>query len=160
MEMRDDADVLDVLAVGRVVPRDGEDERGAVVERVDRLYDALAERPLADEQRAAALAQRRSDDLGGARRVPVDEHDHGQGRRLARARAELLVHEVRAGKRDDGTAVEEERRDRDRLAEQTAWVAAQVEHEAGRALPVEAPELACDELRSTRAEAREAHVAP
>ena len=65
----------DLAPVRRVVARDGEHERRAVVERVDRLDDALAERPLADERRAAVLVQRRGDDLGRARRVPVDEHD-------------------------------------------------------------------------------------
>src|SRR5438128_10137052 len=107
MNLRDDADVGDVRARRRVVARDRQLERRAVVEWIDRLHECLAERSLAHERRTAVVTQRRRDDLGRARAEAIDEDDERQPRRDAADRTKYLVRLVPADERDHDAAVEE-----------------------------------------------------
>jgi hypothetical protein len=160
VDLRHDADVRDVLARRRVVAGDRQLERRAVVERVDRLHERLAERPLPHDGRAMVVAERCSDDLRRARAVAVDEHDDRQSCGGAADRAEHLVRLVAADEGDDDAAVEKERRHGDRLVEQATRILAEVEHEALDARTLEPADLPVENDRRADAERAQAHVAP
>ena len=65
---------LDQAAAGRVVVRDGQQQRRAFGERELRLHQALAERVLAQDPGAVVILQRAGDDLRRRRRLAVHQH--------------------------------------------------------------------------------------
>ena len=125
----------EVLAVGQEEAPDGEVERAAVLQRLDLLEDALAEGLLAHHGGAVVVAQRAGHDLGGAGRAAVNQHGHrdvgGDG---AAGGVQLLLRAVAPVGRDDQALVHEDAGHQPPLLEQPAAVAAQVEHDALRAL--------------------------
>ena len=144
-----DALRLDRAPRRRVVARRGELQARVVAERKDRLHRALAEGLRAHDGRALVVLQRAGDDFGGRRGAAVDQHDHRHlldARRkvpegiLAAARVVLAARReahLRFGRPpvgvDDENVLRQERgRHGDRLVQQAARIAAQVEHEAGQ----------------------------
>ena len=72
---------VDLAAIGRGVARDRRDQRAAVREAEDALYQPLAERSAADDARAAVVVQRTSEHLarGGGSAVDPDLHRRQEG---------------------------------------------------------------------------------
>src|SRR5262249_33569159 len=110
----------------------GELEVVAAVERVDGLYEPLAERRRAEDERAIVILERAGDDLGGRRRAAVEEHDE---RNLAIEMPALRAFDrgrthARAHAQDFLAGLEEQARSLERLVDDAAAVVAHVEHEA------------------------------
>ena len=145
LEVRADADRLDRDVAGGEVLGDRQLERELLVADlavVQHLHRALAEGATADEHRAAEVAQRAGDDLGGARGALVDQHDDREvGEVVAVVGGELLARGGAADGGDDGAGLEEGVGDLDGGGEQAAGVVAHVEHHAAHAGLLELGEL-------------------
>jgi hypothetical protein len=111
------------------------------------LHRALAEAGLADDGRAPQVLERAGDDLRRRRRATVLQHDErtvlGAGG-LGALLLALLARLAHGG--DDGALGEEQVGHADRLVEQTAGVAAQVEHPRARALLLQLGDLGLEIL--------------
>ena len=85
------------------------------------------------------ILQRAGDDLAGRGRVAVREHDERERRRERRSARRVALHlaRARAHRRDLRAVLEEQVADVDRLIDDAAAVAAQVDHDAARALACE-----------------------
>ena len=108
---------------------------------MDRLHHALAVRRAPDDDGSAVILQRGGEDLAGAGRTVVDEHDERESGPPGAA----LVRHVDDGiatalGRDDGTFRDEAARDLDRRDQHAARVAAQIEHERAHAVATQALE--------------------
>mmetsp|Transcript_12662 Transcript_12662/g.29803 ORF Transcript_12662/g.29803 Transcript_12662/m.29803 type:complete len:313 (-) Transcript_12662:483-1421(-) len=144
---------VDLAAIGRGVARDRRDQRAAVREAEDALYQPLAERSAADDARAAVVVQRTSEHLarGGGSAVDPDlercRPHHG-----ALARVEWLLGAVGVGDAEHERLLGEEARDAHGPVEHAASVAAQVEHEARGALLLQLVDRLADAPLAPRVE--------
>ncbi len=146
--IRGDALALDRLAVGGVVARRGELERGIGPERQHGLHRALAEGQRAHDHCTLVVLQGASHDFGGRCRSAVDEHHQfhrlnarGQGVERVVARAAHVVTRGVAvggvglghlplGADDHGVVRQEHRSHAHGAFEQTARIVAQIEDQA------------------------------
>src|SRR5690625_1938988 len=153
-----DAVLVDRHALRREPLERHVDELPAVAQRHHVLGDALAEGLLAYDQRAAVVLQRARHDLGGAGRVAVNQHHHGQVEAVRVGRGKPLRHPARPLEHDVA-ALQEFIGHQDPLIEEAAAVVAQVEDERGGALLLELLEL-LDELlvEAVIREGGDAHV--
>ena len=135
-DLRQHAQPLDRPAARRQHAAPGDEQLAAVRQRRDRLHQPLAEGGAADHHAAAAVGQRGGQDLGGAGGAAVHHHDdrHVLGQ-LAGARIARCA--IASGSRPAVIATTPGRQQavgrRDRLAQQPAAIAAQVQHDAVRA---------------------------
>ena len=122
---------LNEPAAGRVVVIGGQREAGVVGERIDGLHQALAEGGLADDEGTIVVLQRAANDLRSRSRAVVHEHDDGEVlAAVAMGRALRLFGIGASALRDDDlTLLQELVADRDRFGQQSAGIAAQIEHQ-------------------------------
>ncbi|MCW0462846.1 hypothetical protein NB717_003914 [Xanthomonas sacchari] len=129
-----DAAGLDRLAAGGVVPRRGQLDRVAVVQRQHGLHRALAEGAAADDARALVVAQRAGQHFRGAGRTGIHQHHHRRAvEQVAGGGVELGIadRDAPAGA-DDGALVEHVVGHLHRRGQQAARIAAQVQHQAAQ----------------------------
>ena len=127
-------------------------QRRSVRERLDRLDERLAEGGLADELGALVVAQRRGDDLGGARACTrFDRGRRAAARGPGRPAARSICGSARARPRSQTTRPLEEERGRTRPPGRAARpVVAQVEHEPAAPAALEPPSSSASRSRSRR----------
>ena len=162
LDVGHDADALDRDVARREVLRDGELERPAVVVvAIQDLDRALAERALADDQRAVVVLERAGDDLAGRGAAAVLQHDHRVVRLGAFGARQLALGLLRIVRRrgHDRAARQEDVGDAHRLLQQAARVVAQVEHDALQVLLVQLGQRRLDVVAGVALEIRHAHVA-
>src|SRR5581483_1054391 len=101
------------------------------------LYETLAERRRADDQRPVVILQGAGDDLGRRCRATVDEYNERQGRRDGRLRGDVCDGRLapRANADDLDTLREEHVRQSIGLFQESAWISAQIEHNTPGAFP-------------------------
>ncbi len=129
-----DALRLDRTARRRVVKRGRQAYRTVPGNRNDGLHRTLAERLRAQDNGAAVILQCARDDFRRRRRAPVDQYDQRQAvDQVARFRVEpLRFTGLSAACRDNFTLLQKGVGDLDRLVEQAARIAAQIENGAGK----------------------------
>ena len=126
------APALDRPAAGREPPRRRELERRFGRKLPQRLHQTLAEGRRSDDQRAVVILQRACDDFSGTRGAPVRQDDHRQVRPRLRLRVAICAGRIgrpAAGLYHLLARVEKQVADRHPLIEQSARIAAQVQHE-------------------------------
>ena len=107
-------------------------EAGVLAEVVDRLHQTFAEGGFADDQGAIVILQRAGNNFSGRCCIAIDEHDDREClAAVAVGRRVVLVRIGAAALGDDGLALREQVvANFNRLAQQPAGVAAQIENQA------------------------------
>ena len=178
-QVRANALVLDRAAARRVVVRGREAQRGVGGHRAHGLHRALAERRLAENDRAVLILQRARDDLRRRRGVRVRQHDDRQRledrrhalQRIAVERRQaivlvgvaidlLRVRDLAVRRHDDRVRRQERARDADRALQQAAAIVAQVDDQAlqVRLLTRDVLQLRGEVGHRALLEARDAHI--
>ena len=119
-----------------VVTRHRDADRRAVAQPELTLHQPLAEARTTDDHRPVPVLQRPGDDLAGRSRVLVDEHHDRPAEKSAvdRRRIGAGRHRAPLGRDDPAAARQEEVGHSDRLIEQAAAVAPQIEDQRTHAL--------------------------
>src|SRR3954468_23680789 len=153
--------LLDGSAAWRIPLGGSQLQRVPAVEIEHRLHETLPEARLAKDERAVVILKRAGDNFGRGGRVLVRENDEGSGRqgRIATRHVRLCLAVPCADRRDLLTVLEEQIADREALIEDTAGIAAEVEHNPADVLLLQSAHGILNFLRGGLVEAIERDVA-
>ena len=149
---------LQEIARRRNQPSPGHDQLAIVRQAQHGLHGALAVGRAADHDGASGILERGGHDLGGRGGAAVDQH-HERGARgdaVARGGEILAARRMAPDRRYDRAVMDEQIGEADRLVEQPAGVAAQIEDDAGEApagLPLDVRQPLGDALGRAAVEA-------
>ena len=107
----------------------GQRQAGVLAEVVDRLHQALAEGGFAHDQGAVVILQRAGDDLSRRSGIAIHQHHDGEGLAVVAVGGRVVLVGIGAAALgDDGLSLGQQVvADLNRLAQQAAGIAAQVE---------------------------------